>query len=242
MTKIGTLKVNILHSLTESYIRGDKQHVKDTFKVLKENKDFRELYLFYEEIEGMYLEDKELAKVYVENVEKLLREKVKGVEEYCKDLSKKFSEDGEKVEVYDLLDVLTEDDSFKNVDKKILARKNLVEHLTKEKEIVESTNVHTSNEHLLHFVLAERFNNDFEKMLSEEEKIKLKEVLSMSQDDLATEFVTLKEDIDKKINDMMLTEEEEGIKEKLDNVLKEARQLPITKYNYYKLQQLKNGL
>jgi len=243
MIKIGTLKVNILHNLTESYVKGDKKNVKNTFKILKENKDFRDLYLFYEEIEKMYLEDKDLAKVYVENVEKLLKEKVKSVEGYCKNLTKKFPEEGgEKVEVYNLLDVLTEDDSLKNVDKKILAREKLVEHLTKKKEVVESTNVHTSNEHLLHFVLTEKFNNDFEKMLSEEEKIKLNEILSMSQDDLSTEFTTLKEELDEKINNMILTEEEESVKDKLDNVLNETRRLPITKYNYYKLQQLKNGL
>lgn len=243
MTKIGTLKINILHNLTESYITGDKKNVKDIFSLVTENKDFRELYLFYEEIEGMYLEDKALAKLYVENVEKLLKEKVEKVEGYCKNLTKKFPGGNvNEVEVYNLLDVLTENDSLKNIDKKILAREKLVGHLTKKKEITESTNVHTSNEHLLHFVLVERFNNNFDKMLSEEEKTKLGVILSMSQDDLSSEFTSLKEEIDEKLNGMMLNEDEQSVKDKLDNVLKEARELPVTKYNYYKLQQLKNGL
>jgi len=243
MSKIGTLKINILHNLTESYIAGDKKNVKDIFNLIRENRDFRELYLFYEEIENVYLEDKELAKLYVENVERLLKEKVQKVGKYCKELTKKFPEENiDSVEVYSLLDTLTENDSLKNVDKKIIARRKLVEHLTKNKEITESTNEYTSNEHLLHFVLAERFNNNFEKMLSEDEKTKLSEILSMSSEDLKNGFETLKEEIDGKIGEMMLTEEEEDVKNKLDNVLKEARQLPMTKYNYYKLQQLRNGL
>jgi len=243
MAKIGELKIKILHNLTESYIAGDKKQVKDVFKLVNENKDFRELYLFYEEIENMYLEDEVLAKLYVENVEKLLKEKVEKVEKYYKKIVKELPKEViNEVEVYNHLDVLSENDSLKNIDKKIMARRKLVEHLTKKKKITESTNVHTNNEHLLHFVLAERFNNDFDKMLSEEEKTKLSEILSMSQDDLSAGFNTLKEEIDDKINDMMLTENEEGVKNKLDNVLKEARQLPITKYNYYKLQQLRNGL
>jgi len=243
MTKIGTLKVNILHNLTESYITGDKKNVKDIFSLITENKDFKELYLFYEEIESMYLEDKKLAKLYVENVEKLLKEKVEKVEKYCKNLTEKFPEGNiNEVEVYTLLDVLTEDDSLKNIDKKILAREKLIEHLTKKKEITEATNVHTGNEHLLHFVLVERFNNDFDKMLSEEEKTKLSVILSMSQDDLSSKFTSLKEEIDEKLNGMMLNEDEQSVKDKLDNVLKEARELSATKYNYYKLQQLKNGL
>lgn len=243
MAKIGTLKVNILHNLTESYIAGDKKNVKDIFSLIRENKGFRELYLFYEEIENMYLEDKDLAKVYVENVETLLKNKVEKVGKYCKELSKKFPEEViNEVEVYSLLDILTENDSLKNIDKKILARKKLVEHLTKKKDITESANEYTGNEHLLHFVLVERFNNDFEKMLNADEKTQLSEMLSMSHDDLSSKFETLKEEIDEKINEMILTEEEADVKDKLDNVLKEARQLPITKYNYYKLQQLRNGL
>jgi len=243
MAKIGTLKVNLLHNLTESYITGDKKNVKDIFNLVTENKDFRQLYLFYEEIESMQIEDKALAKLYVENVEKLLKEKVRKVDGYCKELTKKLPK-GElnEVEVYSLLDTLTEDDSLKNIDKKIMAREKLVKHLTKKKEISETTNVYTNNEHLLHFVLVERFNNDFEKMLNEEEKTKLNDILSMSQDDLSSEIASLKEDLEEKLTDMMLNEEEQVVKDKLDNVLKEARDLPVTKYNYYKLQQLKNGL
>ena len=243
MAKIGELKIKILHNLTESYIAGDKKNVKDIFKLISENKDFRELYLFYEEVENMYLEDEVLAKLYVENVEKLLKEKVEKVEKYYKKVAGVLPKEAvNEVEVYSHLDTLVENDSLKNVDKKIIARRKLVEHLTKKKEITESTNVHTSNEHLLHFVLAERFNNDFDKMLSKEEKTKLSEILSMSQADLSSNFETLQEEIDEKIGEMMLTEEEVDVKAKLDNVLNEARQLPKTKYNYYKLQQLRNGL
>ena len=64
----------------------------------------------------------------------------------------------------------------------------------------------------------------------------------MSQDDLSSKFISLKEDLDEKLNGMILNEDEVSVKDKLDSVLKEARELPVTKYNYYKLQQLKNGL
>lgn len=242
MAKIGELKIKILNDLTESYIAGDKKNVKDVFGLVTENKDFRELYLFYEEIENLHLEDEEFAKLYVENVEALLKKKVEKVEKYYKKITKGFPKDVIKeVEVYSYLDVLTENDTLKNIDKKIMARKKLVEHLTTKKEITE-TATHTGNEQLLHFVLAERFNNDFDKMLSEEDKTKLGEILSMSHDELTTQFDTLKEDIGEKIDEMMLTEEEDTVKSKLDDVLTESRKLPMTKYNYYKLQQLRNGL
>ena len=93
MIKIGILKNKILHDLTESYITGDKKRVKDIINTLKENKDFRELYVFYEEVENMYLEDKALAEVYVESIEKLLKEKSKKVNNYCKSLIGRFPKD-----------------------------------------------------------------------------------------------------------------------------------------------------
>jgi len=243
MTKFGELKIKILHNLTEAYIAGDKKGVKEILNILKENTDFREMYLFYEEIENIYLDDKDLAKLYVENVEKLLKEKMKKISKYCKQIDGKLKgENLTEVEVYRSLDILMEDDSLKNIDKKILGKRKLVEHLTTKREIVESENVYTNNEHLLHFVLAEKFNNNFEKMLNEEEKLKLSGILKMSSADLVNEFTILKEDISDKIANLILEEKDIELKNKLDDALREANKLPITKYNYYKLEQLKNGL
>ena len=243
MNKFGTLKVKILHNLTESYIAGDKKKIKEILNILKENADFKDLYLFYEEIESVHLDDKEVAKVYVENVERLLKAKMKRVSEYCKEINKKLiGENIEEVEVYKNLDILIEEDNLKNIDKKILSRKNLVDFLTTKKELKESVNVYTNNEHLLHFVLAEKFNNNFEKMLNEEEKTKLNEILIMSNEDLKREFNTLKEEINDKLNDMVLNENDTILKDKLDAVLKESQKMTISKYNYYKLQELRNGL
>lgn len=243
MTKFGSLKIKILHNLTESYIAGDKKRVKDILKILKENKDFKELYLFYDEIEGMHVDDKEVAKVYVESVEKLLKEKIKKVSKYCKQIDDQLiSENIEEVEVYKNLDALMEEDNLKNVNSKILSRKKLIDHLITKKELNESKNVYTNNENLLHYVLTEKFNDDFEKLLSEEEKNKLTEILSMSNDDLKKEFNTLQEEISEKINDMIPTEEDSELKLKLDTALKESKKMSVSKYNYYKLQQLRNGL
>jgi len=243
MTKFGELKIKILHNLTEAYIIGDKKRVKELLTILKENNDFRELYLFYEEIEKINLDDKEVAKVYVENVEKLLKEKTKKVSKYCKLIDKKLNgENLTEVEVYKILDLLIEEDTLKNIDKKVLGRQKLVEFLTTKKDLVESTNEYTNNEHLLQFVLAEKFNNDFEKMLSEDEKTELSKILSMTTEDLVDGFNTLKEEVRSTLDDMVIVEADTGLKEKLRTTLTETGKMKVTKYNYYKLQQLKNGL
>ena len=243
MTKFGSLKIKILHNLTEAYIAGDKKDVKKILESIKENNEFKELYLFYEEVENMYIEDKEIAKVYVESVEKLLKEKTKRVSKYCTSFNKQLK-DGNLVEVelYEYLDLLTEDDSLKNVDKKMLGKKKLVEHLTTKKNPTESADEYTSNENLLHVVLAGEFNTKFEESLTENEKKELKKILSISNEELTYDFNVLQEEICSKLNSMVTEEVDTDVKGKLKTALLETTRMKTTKYNYYKLQQLRNGL
>lgn len=243
MNKFGIIKTKVLNNLTEAYAKGDKKTVQKLLKLLKENKEFKELYLFYEEIEKMYIEDKNLAEEYVKNVEQLLKQKVKNVQKYCKVINKDLNE-GNVVEVdlYKNLDVLSEEDTLKNIDKKIFGRKQLVEHLTSKKELNESKGVYTKNENLLHVVLASKFNEDFENSLSESESEELKRLLSISNEELEAEFKTVKESVSKKINKLISEEENIELKEKLRTALQEAERMKITKLNYHKLQQLRNGL
>jgi hypothetical protein len=241
--KFGTLKVKILHNLTEAYTNNDKQTVKEILSLIKENKEFRELYLFYDEIENMYIEDRDTAKVYVESIEELLKEKIKKVSKYCENFNKKLKlENLYNVELYENLDIITEDDNLKNIDKKILGKKKLIQHLTTKKKLIESPNDYTNNENLLHIVLTNKFNSDFEKSLSEGEKRELKQILTITPKDLKNNVNILKEEISIKINNLMETENNETVLQKLKTVLDETNRIPITKYNYYKLLQLKNGL
>jgi len=243
MTKFGTLKVKILHNLTEAYIAGDKKNVKEILGLIKENNDFKGLYLFYEEVEKMYIEDKNLAEAYVDNVEKLLKEKTESVSKFCKSLDKKLSsENMVEVEIYKNLDLLTEESTLKNMDKKMLGKKKLVEHLTTKKTVTESADEFTSNESLLHVVLATKFNTEFEKTLTEEEKKELKTILSITNEELENNFNTLKEELCSKLNVLVTEEKDDEVKGKMKTALTETNRMQTTKYNYYKLQQLKNGL
>lgn len=239
----GTLKTKILHNLTEAYSKGDKKTTKKLLKLLKENKEFRELYLFYEEVEKMYIEDKSLAEEYVKNVERLLKEKIQHIQKYSKMISESLK-DCEVVEldVYKSLDILSEDDQLTNVDKKIYSRKQLVGHLTTKKDLNESKGVYTKNENLLHVVLASKFNEDFEKSLSESEAEQLKKLLSISNEELEAEFKSVQEGVTQKLGNLISEEENVELKEKLRSALQEAERMKITKLNYHKLQLLKNGL
>ena len=60
MNKFGVIKTKLLNKLTESYAKENKAEIKNILTTIKENKDFKEMYLFYEEIESKTISDKDL--------------------------------------------------------------------------------------------------------------------------------------------------------------------------------------
>jgi len=244
MNKFGVLKTKILQKLTEAYASGNKSEMKDILTEVTKNKDFKELYLFYEEIEDKYIDNKEDARLFIEEITPLLKEKSKNASKFCKTLDKKL---GDTVilenELYTSLDKLSERDLLKNVDVKLQAKTKLVEHLTKKKESKEELiKEFTSNEKLLHTVFANNFNVLYSNTLNEEQKQELKKILAITNDELQTNFKTLKEEVLTKVNTMLLEEKVDEVKAKLNQVLTEMTTMDVSKFNYYKLQQLKNGL
>lgn len=244
MNKFGVLKTKILQKLTEAYASGNKSEIKEILTAVSKNKDFREMYLFYEEIENKYIEDKESAKMYIDEITSLLQEKTKKITKFSKELEKKL---GDVVinenELYSNLDILSQNDTLRNLDKKVNGRMKLIEHLMTKKEIVEETNASfTVNENFLHNVLTNNFNVLYDYTLNEEQKNELKKILEISENELVNNFNTLKEEVTNKMNKMISEEHNIDLKEKLITSISEARQMKPTKYNYYKLQQLKNGI
>ena len=135
MSKFGVLKTKILKKLTESYSNQNKTEMKEILKMIKENKDFKELYLFYEEIENKYFEDKDTAKLYVEELNTILKNKSKNISDFCNKLNTKLNDiEINENEVYSSLDTLLEEDNLSNIDKKVLSKKKLVGHLTTSKQ------------------------------------------------------------------------------------------------------------
>ena len=84
MTNFGTLKTKMLSKLTEAYTKQNKAEMKDILNTIKENKDFKEMYLFYEEIENKYFDDKEIAKLYVEEIQSVLKNKLEKIADFTK--------------------------------------------------------------------------------------------------------------------------------------------------------------
>jgi hypothetical protein len=244
MNKFGVLKTKILKKLTESYSNKNKGEVKDILNTIKENKDFKEMYLFYEEIENKYFDDKEIAKLYVEEIQSVLKDKSDKIASFSKDLNTKLKDvEINENELYSNLDLLVQSENLSNVDKKIIAKKKLVEHLTTKKEIVKKEETQlVENENLLYAVLANNFNVLYNHSLNESQKKELQGILSLSDEDLEVKISDLKESILGQVGNILSESKDGDLTGKLTKVKDEVNEMKPSKFNYYRLVQLKNGL
>jgi hypothetical protein len=244
MNNFGTIKTKILTRLTESYAKKDMTDVKNVLEVIKENKDFKEMYLFYEDIESKYFDNKDTATVYVEEVSKMLKDKAKSISSFCKILSGHLTDITiNENKTYKFLDLLSENDTLLNIDKKVTAKKDLINFLTTKKEvkqIQEETLI--PNENMLYAVLANNFNVSFDNSLNEEQKNELKNIISLSEEELTTKVSEIKESINNQITGLLNESKDDSLKTKLSKVKDEMSEMSVSKYNYYRLKELKNGL
>jgi len=244
MKKFGVIKSKLLNKLTESYANENKAEIKNVLTTIKENKNFKEMYLFYEEIENKYIDDKETAQLYVEGVAGILKQQMDEISNFCTSLDKLINVEAiSENEIYNSLDILVENDSLSNIEKKVKAKKKLVEHLTTKKEITESKDTTlVPNETLLNAVLANNFNVLYSNTLSESEKDELKNILSLPYDELIGKTTELKESITTQVTSLINESKDSDLLTKLNKVKEEVTGMFPTRYNYYRLIELKNGL
>jgi hypothetical protein len=244
MNKFGVIKTKLLNKLTESYAQENKAEIKNILTTIKENKDFKEMYLFYEEIECKTISDKETAKLYVEGLSTMLVQNKESFNSFCESLNKTL--DNTEIvnnEIYEALDTLTESDKLSNIEKKVIAKKKLVEHLTSKKKINESKeSTLVPNETLLNAVLANNFNVLYSNTLSESQKEELKNILSIPYEDLVNKTVELKESIVNQVSTLLSESNDTELSNKLNVVKDEVTLMSPSRYNYYRLNELKNGL
>lgn len=242
MATFGHVKNKVLVKLTESYGKKDfSDNLKKYFKPIMKSDVLKEMYSLYEELENMTFDDKETAQIYVEELSKVLKEKHQEISKSISDLNESLK-DVEKTDnnLYEWLDTLSTPDKLGNISNKVVAKKNLVEHLTKTKSSDELKVDQGVNESLLNSVLVNNFNISYDKNLTEEEKTKLKSILSLSQEEVEIKSKELQETITSKLD--QLVESDKDFQSKSEMVRKEVMEMNYSKYNLYRLGDLLEGI
>ncbi len=244
MTKFGELKTKVLVKLTESYNSGNKKELKDLIKKLKSNKDLVEVYKFYEDMETTYIQQKDNARLFVETLEPHFIQKMKTIDSDCKKLNKILKDVViEKNELYEWLDSLSEEHNINNINDKFESKEKFIKFLTEEKENKkENTNVQIENYTLLNNILVNNFNIKYGDFLNEDQKKIFKNIVSMTEENLINEVNSLKVELNGKIENILNESNDSSLVEKLSNVKKQINETKLSRYNYFKLIELKKGL
>jgi succinate dehydrogenase flavin-adding protein (antitoxin of CptAB toxin-antitoxin module) len=244
MSNFGDVKTKLLVKLAESYTTDNKSGVKDLLKQVKSNKDLVEMYLFYEDIENKHIPSVETAKLFVEQIETLLIQKSQQLGESLTNLSNLLKDvSTDKNEIYECLDILSEDVTLLNVEKKVVAKERLLKSLTTSKvNHVSESPVHTDNQSLLNAVLVNNFNTKFTDFMNEEQKETFKKIVSMKDVELSEEMTSLKESMSGKFDKLISEETDSALIDKLNQAKKEVTESTVNKFNYYRLIELSKSL
>jgi len=241
--KIGISKSKILTRLVEAYTNKEKKQIKEIISLLKENKDYRDLYVFYEEIENKYFKNISDATRYLDEIIPLLETKYKNTLDFLPRLNDLIGDvEYETNPLYENLDILLSKPTIHNIDSKIIAKEKLIKHLTTEKLIVRENKKVVTNEHLLFATLSNVFNMSFENQLNEEEKKRLKTIMSMSSNDIKENVSELQETILEKVSNLLTENSDPELSTKLEIVKEEVENILPTRFNLVKLETLKDGL
>lgn len=242
MATFGHVKNKILVKLTESYGKKEfKDSLNKYFKPIMKNNTLKEMYSLYEDVETMTFEDKETAQLYVEELSKVLKERYNEVGTSLFDLNESLKNvQKSDNELYEWLDILSCPDRLGNISAKVVAKKGLVEHLISNKTKDELTVDKAVNENLLNSVLVNNFNVSYDKTLSEEDKTKLKSILSLDREELEKETHLVQESIENRLKELI--SEDSSFADKAEKVRGEINLMEMSKYNLFRLQDLLEGL
>ena len=242
MATFGHVKNKVLVKLTESYGKKDfSDNLKKYFKPIMNSTVLKEMYSLYEELENMTFNDKETAQIYVEELSKVLKEKHHDISKSIFDLNESLK-GVEKTDnnLYEWLDTLSSPDKLGNISDKVVAKKNLVEHLTRVKISDELKVNQGVNENLLNSVLVNNFNVSYDKTLSEEEKTKLKSILSLNPTDLSERTKLVYSEINNRLDE--LVNEDITFEDKATEVRKQIQEMDLNRYNLYRMEDLLESL
>jgi hypothetical protein len=243
--KFNNFKNRVFSTILESYLNNDKNKIKEIVKILKSDKDLKDVFLFYESIENKNVPKNIDINDYVETISNELPKKYSKLKNKISQIEKHLNENKTNNEslICENLDIiLNNDGSLNKLGDVVLAKNNLKNYLRENTDNPENIETFVSNQKALNTVLTNNFNLQFESVLSDDDKKYLQEIVNLNGKELNTKYNSLKEDVLSKINNLLNEENDNDLKEKLVLVKDEINENKISKLNLYRLIELNNSI
>jgi len=235
--RFGVIKTIVENKLIKSFGENNLKEDMRLFnnKLLK-NKDFCNLMKIYDNLNENKSLDKETANYLVDDMVSEFN-KIK-LSETTLRFIKSWTNGIVLENNYKSIDDLLYGDLIKP-EKKSIARKNIVESLSKEKTIVESKSPKVPISTILK--VANSTAKKYIESLNESDKTKVLEIVKMNGKDLTDKFNTLRTETISKI-ESLINESDEELKKVLTETKEKITSVKETKEEYIKLLSLRNSL
>lgn len=236
--KFGLIKSKIENVLTESFLNDTFKNQMFVFEelVLK-NENIKKLYFLYDELSTNKGLEKSLAEqfinecsVVIENtVKKITKEEINELELWVENV------DGKNL--YENIDNLTTT-NISLIENKIKSRNVILETLQSKSE--DEKKINTTLPELVK--IGNKTINDFLSSLTESEQLKVKNVISESDEKLQVRFDLLKETIVEKLTDLKESETDKEVLDRINQTINKVQTESYDKLNYLKLKDLEKDL
>ena len=232
--RFGVIKTLVENKLVKSFVDNKLDKDMKFFKnELLENKSFKRLFFIYDTLKENKSLDKETAMYLVDDLSKEVKS-IKLSENFVNKITK-WSNGIVKENNYTIIDDLIYGDDLKP-EKKSIAKKNIVESLTKEPIVKDSKKVVPIS------TMLKIANSNIEKTLSELNESDREEVISLlKKNPSKEEFEMIKETTIQKL-EKLISEADEEIKQTLLETKTKIKSSEFTKKEFIKIEQLNNGL
>jgi arsenate reductase-like glutaredoxin family protein len=232
--RFGVIKTLVENKLVKSFVDNKLDKDMKFFKnELLENKSFKRLFFIYDTLKENKSLDKETAVYLVDDLSKEVKS-IKLSENFVNKITK-WTNGIIKENNYTIIDDLIYGDDLKP-EKKSIAKKNIVESLTKEPIVKDSKKVVPIS------TMLKIANSNIEKTLSELNESDREEVISLlKKNPTKEEFETIKESTIQKL-EKLISEADEEIKQTLLETKTKIKSSEFNKKEFIKIEQLNNGL
>jgi len=231
--ELGLLFSKVEKKLNDSYINQTfKTEISNFKNIVISNKMLSECYYLYSNLTTKQGMSSNVAKEYLEESIKTIKNKKDHL--FLIDL-KNWVKDVVCENQYVKIDSLLKEDVLK-ITENIENKKQLVSTLTESKDVVKKQFV-PFVENVVKYNL-EKYIDGLEPEVLQQ----LDEVFSKKEDELKPDFDVLKENTLIKLKNHILTNNDEEIKQKLNETVQTVEKEPFNKINYLKLQNLYEGL
>jgi hypothetical protein len=231
MKTFGIVKTKIEDKLTESYKKNTfKKELKKFKTLVLEDKNMAQIYHIYDNLSKPQGYSEETSKLFLDEAINMIKKSIEKID--FKKLNE-WTNDVKSKNRYSYIDVIVEG-KVQKIESIVNSKKLIIENLQKKQDKKEVINLPLKTM----LGVANKSLNSVISNLNEEEKKELNHIISLSENEIKTQFSDLKENTIKKLESLLLEQTDADLMNKIQETITKIKEETPGSLSLYRLQSL----